>query len=179
VTRPTLFPIFRRQGALKHALGRVLALANAGAAGWQLGFLREEFYGLKRKLLEAYGERAGTDWQEITRPCWGCGDCRDYDEDLYYCGRRDGFACGGSKVYSRKWIPLARWKLGATTFHTPGPAVFEDPGQKVTFRGRVPHREVKEEDAHAAFLQLALWFDRPLFERVVRRRLGLPEEIPF
>src|SRR5262250_655428 len=102
MNQPTLFHIHKRHGALKHALGRVLAVANAGAAGGELAEFRSEVYALKKSILERYGERDGTDWQEITRPCWGCEDCLDYDGDGYF-SRRDGFTCGGSKVYSRKW----------------------------------------------------------------------------
>lgn len=165
----TLFEIHRPQRVLKRSLARVLAIANAGASNWLFGDLREDFYALKRRILERYGERDGTDWQEITRPCWGCEDCRDYEDDWYYCGRRDGFCCGGSKVYSRTYIPLARWKLGAMVFHLPGLRQSEKPGMPIVFRERIKHREVNDEDARAAFLQLCLWFDREMFRRTAAR----------
>jgi hypothetical protein len=180
MTQPALFPIRTRHGALKQALGRVLATANAGASQWLYPW-REEFYALKRTLLERYGERVGTDWQEITKACWGCEDCRNYGDDYYDRGRRDGFVCGGSKVYSRRYIPLSRWKLGRAVFHTPGLAQEEKPAEAIKFRGVIKHREVSSEDARVAFAQLALWFDRELFRNVAHQLFALecPHKVPF
>ena len=163
-----LFHIHRRHGTLKRTLGRLLNTANAGIQ-FALGHYREEFYILKAKLLERYGDADGTDWQEITRPCWGCEDCRDYSDDGYYCGRRDGFLCGGSKVFFRKYIPLARTILGGFVFHTPGITQQVHPGVPITIKGTIRHRDVNDEDARAAFLQLCLMFDRELFRRVAAR----------
>ncbi len=179
MTTPTLFHIHRPQRVLKRTLGRLLNTANAGL-NFSLGHYREEFYGLKRRLLERYGDADGTDWQEITRPCWGCGDCRDDSDYGYFPGRRDGFLCGGSKVFSRKFIPLARTILGGFVFHTPGISQQVHPGVPIKIMGTIRHREVSDEDARAAFLQLCLMFDRELFRRVAARLFAVePIETPF
>jgi hypothetical protein len=156
VSAGRLFPTARRQGRFKRLLGRLLGTANAGVAGPQLSAVREEFYALKARLLEEYGEPCGTDWQVIERSCYGCDAC---------CGGYYGrdAACDGKGVFSRRYIPLARTKLGRVIFHTPGAAQWQKPAGPIKFTGRVPHREVSDEDARAAFLILCLMFDRELF----------------
>jgi hypothetical protein len=156
--QPLLFP-GKRHGPTKRLIGRLLAVANAGAAGTALAGVSDEFYRLKARLLESYGERDGTDWQVIERACWGCEFCRDGND---YYGYRDG-KCDGKGVFSRRYHPLARTRLGGVVFHTPGLSQTEPPAAPIVFRGRVLHRKVKAEDARAAFLTLCLLFDRELF----------------
>lgn len=158
-TTPSLFPA-KRHGQTKRAVGQLLAVANAGASGVPLAAVREDFYRMKRAILEKYGEPVGTDWQVIERECWGCGAC---DEDGFHYGR--GEKCNGDGVYSRTWIPLARWRLGRSVFHLPGERQFTKPDRPVTIRGRIAHREVDDFQARRAFATLALWFDPELFRR--------------
>lgn len=160
LTQASLFPA-KPQGPCHRMLGRLLAIVNAGAAGLALASVRQEAYQLKSTILERYGEKDGVDWQLIEKACWGCEAC---DPDGYW-SRRDA-ACDGKGVYSKRWIPLERYRLGAHVFHKPGLAVYHDPGKPIKFTNRIKHAEPNEEKARAAFLQLCLMFDRDLFRQL-------------
>lgn len=167
--QPELFAARKPQGATKRLVGRLLATANAHAA--HFGSVRDEFYGLKRLILEQYGQPDGVDWQRIVKRCYGCEACGDSWHDA---------KCDGTGVWERKWIPLTRTRLGGQVFHTPGNAQWTDPGVPVTFTGLVRHRAVREDDANAAFCTLALWFDRELFRKIAGRLFApKPDEMPF
>ena len=175
--QPTLFPAARRNGSLKRLVGKLLAIANAGAghgSGSSLVSIRETFYAFKSKLLERFGQPCGTDWQEITQPCFGCEDCG------FHRSRFDGWSCGGTRIYSRKFVPLARTRLGGHVFHTPGQSQTSRPDGPIAFRGRIVHREVDDEQARAAFLQLCLMFDRDLFRQFAGKLFSVEmEETPY
>lgn len=169
----SLFAKDAPQGVLKWTVGRLLHTVNAAARGYPIHQFQEEFYALKGRILAKYGQVDGTDWQEIVRSCHGCDDCGGWS-------RYDGWSCGGTKVYSRKFIPLARHRLGAFVFHTPGIAVQQlPPGESVKFKGLVPHAKVDGDDAARAFLQLCLLFDVPLFKRAVIPLMNLEGWLPF
>jgi hypothetical protein len=119
---------------------------------------RTEFYALKDRLLQRYASYDGVDVQHIVKPCWGPG-C-DGDENRFTCPGSSCRKCGGTGVFSERFIPLQRWNFEGRIFHRP---MGETSKRPATIEGHILHGDV---DAHAA-ADAALWLfllcDRRLF----------------
>lgn len=96
--------------------------------GWLLGWAnadpptlyREDFYALKRRLLERYGTMTGTVEQHLVKPCWGERSWDDeYGEYAYEGCGPDCQRCGGTGRYEESWVTLQEWELGDHRFHVP------------------------------------------------------------
>lgn len=107
--------------APQFVLARLLAAANRGS--WD-----PEFYSVKDALLRRFGRSDGFDVQEITHACWGY---RHYGCD------DDCEKCGGTGVFSRRWVFLERRLWCGCVFHVPRETVFERP-PRVDIVGRIP-----------------------------------------
>lgn len=129
-------------------VGWLLSLANARPPYWTT-----EFYALKDRLLRAYGQRLGSEWQHIRDICWDCTD-----------GVRDGgyrcHKCGGTGAYLEFWVELETWSLGKYRFHIPGAKSRSRPDAPVAIEGRI-EKTGNYRNAQEAALWLALIFDPP------------------
>jgi hypothetical protein len=103
----------------------LLHLANAERS------VGRDFYECKTFLLRRYGRFDGHDMQEIQKECWGYRD----DECGPQCRK-----CGGTGIYSQKWIRLERWKLGNYLFHVPNGTTYSRP-DSVQIQGRIEHAD--------------------------------------
>jgi len=121
---------------------------------------RREFYALKDRLCRRYGRLVGEDVQHIVDRCWG------YEEDAGCAGKLCR-RCGGTGIWSERFILLHRWALGGRVFHRPDRTVY-GPGWIPTIEGRITHEGVSRHASREAALWLALLFDRALFWRLFR-----------
>ena len=127
---------------------------------------RERFYArIKDHILLRYGRAAEPrfEWQEIVHECWSC----EGTGGLY---ERGGcYKCGGSGVYSRRFIPLYRWRIADRVFHRPGDAVNAlVEGVPVAIKGRIHHKPSRH--AWKAAFVLGLLFDRDYAWEILRVR---------
>lgn len=127
-------------------LATLLHYANADAP-----FLhRTEFYALKTRLLERYGTKTAIETQEIRKKCWGWRD--EYGGDKG-CRGDDCTKCGGTGVYSLRWVKLERWQWCGYVFHRPIGYQFNPPDPTtVKIFGRIEHA-----DYGRASQEAALW----------------------
>lgn len=94
---------------------------------------RNDFYSLKRRLLQRYGKYVGHDIQEIRKECWGFYQDRK-------CPGTTCMKCGGTGIYQLKYIHLDRWQWGRYVFHIPGQTLSRLPDPTtVTIVGRIEH----------------------------------------
>lgn len=105
-------------------------LANSGTP-------TREFYELKDRMLREFAEFRGHDIQEITRECWG--DQRDEHGDWHGCGPKCR-RCGGTGIFSQRWVRLQRWHWGRYVFHIPDGSTSIKP-DSVQIVGRIEHRD--------------------------------------
>lgn len=114
----------------RHVLSRLLLWANSSPPLTT----RREFYDLKRRILKRHGVIAGQLLQEITRECWGY-----YGRD---CGPKCG-KCGGTGIYSRKWVYLGKWTMSGLSFLVPELTDYPPPDARraVDIHGRVEHMD--------------------------------------
>lgn len=73
---------------------------------------RQDFYAIKRRLLERHATPDGEDVQHIVKKCYG----RDWDEGCTHDAR---CKCGGTGIFDERWITLKRWRWGRYVFHSP------------------------------------------------------------
>jgi hypothetical protein len=136
-------------------LSTVLHYANANPP-----FLAErEFYAIKDRLLEQYGQPDGHDVQRIEYACWNC-------DGSTWCNK-----CGGTGIYNEKWIMLERFNFGRFQFHRPVPEFKFWPKLKglPTIEGKVQHANYGRLSDECA-LWLFLLFDRVTFWPLMRWR---------
>jgi hypothetical protein len=144
-------------------LGWWLGLANANVGGSIMG---RRFYDLKDRLLRKYATRDGSDLQYLKDICWGYAD-------EAACAGKSCRRCGGTGVWSERWIELERWNLGGRIFHRPnGPIRVGVESAKEFARniidGRIQHRGVSYRASDEARLWLMLAFDRRMWWSEVR-----------
>lgn len=145
---------------LIRGLSRLLYLANCSPPYCY----RSDFYAMKDRILRRFGRRAGEDWQEIVRECWGC---HGTGVNRYYYGDHDQcWKCDGTGVYDQFWVRLERWEFAGHIFHRPAERVYERPEVPVAIKGKVTHADHGYASKEAA-LWLALMFDRRLFVRLM------------
>ena len=122
------------------------------------GFHRRDFYAMKDRLLARYGRVVGHDVQRIQQPCYGTSwdmTCKGAG-----CPR-----CGGTGIWSERWVLLERWDLAGRTFHKPvGPA---HPRAVDFIDGYIRHQPRNYRASRDAQLWLALLFDWRLFRRLL------------
>lgn len=112
-------------------LAIVLKHANSSPPSGDLE--RKAFYELKSAICAQYGDPDGEDIQHIVKPCWGYG----------YMGCDDDCSkCGGSSIYSEKWVILQRWKIGGQVFHKPLRTVVGS-FAPATIKGLIKHKPSK------------------------------------
>lgn len=131
------------------------------------GELRWRFYRLKDSLLRKFGRidaEKHCDWQVITNYCWPC----EGTGGLYEAGgcRK----CGGSGIYSQRWIPLGRWIIAGKAFHIPGEALTRKPVclESPDIEGYVRHE--KSRFAWISQCILGLIFDRQFAVHLLRTK---------
>lgn len=118
------------------AVGRLAAINQLAALTRSEGL-----YAAKRTALEAWGHKEGYVLQLMPEEtCWGCESCSDGSERIQWC---DGDG------YRRRRYWLASWRIGGSTFHTPGGIVWWNnaegkpvlDGRKLlgTIEGRITH----------------------------------------
>lgn len=96
---------------------------------------RTRFYALKDRLLNQFAEFRGHDIQEIVKECYG--DKRDEYGDWHGCGPKCR-RCGGTRIFSRRWVRLQRWQWGKYVFHIPDGDTYVKP-ESVRIQGRIEH----------------------------------------
>lgn len=74
---------------------------------------RDEFYQLKRQLLTAHGQVAGSHIQHILKPCWTCSGT-----GFYHTGAPCHHCWDG--IYSEFWCKLEVREWHGYRFHLPG-----------------------------------------------------------
>lgn len=125
-----------------------IVLKHANSAPPSNDCQREAFFALKSAICENYGAYDGDDIQHITRPCWGYRyiPCDD-----------DCPKCGGSGIYSEKWVILKRWKIGGFVFHKPDRTIAGSL-QPATINGLIRHKRSKLATAAQRVLNMAFGF---------------------
>lgn len=124
-------------------LAVVLRHANTAPPSGEIQ--RLAFYAMKQRICEQYGERDGDDFQHIKKDCWGY---RNNPCDQH-CDR-----CGGSGVYSEKFVVLSRWKIGGLIFHRPE-RTMAWPTCQPTIVGLIRHKRSRMAEASRMALELA------------------------
>lgn len=133
-----------------------LRLANAGAYA-----CKRDFYRLKDRILEQYGDPDGYDLQIIEDLCFNCnGDG---------CWRCD------KGVWDRRTFYLLRYHVGGLVFHKPErflpPQYDRQEDLRETIKGRIRHDEVDHRLAQRAAFRLMRKYHPALWLRVHKSRL--------
>lgn len=110
-----------------------IVLKHANSAPPSGDLQRQAFYELKQRICEQYGESDGEDIQHIVDKCWGY---------RYHPCDDDCDKCGGTGIFSEKWIILQRWKIGGLVFHRPTRRVSE-PELLPLINGLIRHKRSK------------------------------------
>jgi ribosomal protein S17E len=95
---------------MKNILGFILYLANTTSIFYSK---KENFYPVKKRLLERYGKHIAIDYQHIKEYCWTCnGTGMVFENNICH-------HCYGTGIY-KEFISILRvYKLGKYTFHVP------------------------------------------------------------
>lgn len=78
---------------------------------------KQQFYELKKRLLEEHAEKDGIDLQTINRYCYSCVKgvyTHDHSGDQETC-----YKCCGTGIYSTKHWLLQRYRINDILFHVP------------------------------------------------------------
>lgn len=129
-------------GVIQYLIATLLHYANSSPPG-----SRTQFYSLKKRLLERYGEFVGDDIQHIVKECWGRYDGR-YDESIP-CGPNCR-KCGGTGIYSQSWHVLKKYVWCGRQFHVWERQLYLKPELPVTITGRIEHRQYGRKPNEAA-----------------------------
>jgi|GEM_PF-4451279 len=111
---------------------------------------KDDFYQLKRQLLQAFGEPVGVEIQHISKKCWSCNGTGWWREGVSCWDCVDG-------IYREFWVKLHVWSWHGYEFHLPGdrrPHPFFDADRNllpVTIHGYIKH------EVHWASHEAVLW----------------------
>lgn len=113
---------------------------------------RTAFYQLKCRLLRRYARFAGHQIQEIRKECWGEPDWRD-DYAYKGCTGHGCPRCGGTGVFSIRWVRLERWEWCGRVFHCPSGSSIIPPSPYPPanmIRGLIEHKDYGRASREAA-----------------------------
>lgn len=136
---------------------------------------RSAFYAIKDRLLRRYGKPDGVDVQELTTRCWGWRD--DYG-DVIGCDGRLCTKCGGTGIFSCRYVHLERYRLGKYVFHIPGKTTYYKP-DAVHIKGLVKHADYGEWTEEAELWLYAMFDWRALWRNLTSRYRGQWSIMPF
>lgn len=103
---------------------------------------QQQFYTLKKKMLEKYGHADGYDLQIVKKKCWSCAGTGIYDkqEDIA-C-----YKCCGTGIYDTRYYILKRYILNGNLFYVPVDDINAVSKYKAkcknTIEGLVTHKDV-------------------------------------
>lgn len=143
----------------RRIIAHLLRAANASppATGAQ------EFYALKSRLLEKYGEFIRCEIQEVIHPCWG-------PPSLGMCIGKECRKCRGTGIYTRRLFSLKLWRFCGYEFFIPNGQLYSVPmGEEVTIRGRVEHARGWLDSGEAVLWLYLLTGEFRLFWRLLHR----------
>ena len=123
----------------------------------------KNFYPLKKKLIEKYGDFVGYDYQHIKEYCWTCNGTGMYSKN------NPCYHCGGTGIHKEFVSILKKYKIGKYYFHTPIKRIdnwlpdFKNLLTNVTITGYIQHKG--SNFGRESTLILLLLFDFPAFKR--------------
>lgn len=153
---------------IRYVLSKVLQVANS----WPNASSQDEFYAMKRRILERFGTPCGIDIQsldgKICHSCEGSGTFYHYSGDSDYCYR-----CDGSGWYKPpSYVELQRVQIGKVVFHSPLKRVYHHGDKHVpraSINGYIEHRSHNPDLVLWAHLMLGLLFDRNVAKTAWKR----------
>lgn len=132
---------------------KVLKNAKRGILSFLLHYANREtkhvnFYKVKNKLLQKYGEHIGYDIQFIEgKKCWSCDGTGLYSKYDYYTKsfyKEWCWNCHEGWYKRPTWNILQRLKFGKYTFHQPFKRVYEKPEiETPIIEGYIDHNRTK------------------------------------
>lgn len=135
-------------------------------------FAKEEFYAVKKKLLEKYAIHVDEEYQHIKKECYTCGATGKFNH--YYRGIEMCFKCYGTGIYEEFITILSLYEFGRYYFHIPKSKQYihlhmggKLPNVKF-IEGYINHTTPKYNIGLECALWLLLWYDFETFRKTMK-----------